>query len=102
MINVTELAVLLHLPFTMTLLAGFLFYSKEVTLEVMGVTLIECLLIRRFRINFMAGTAAVLRVHQINTLGIEQGDMGAVRIRRVGPLAGAIAPFGFFRALLVL
>lgn len=78
MINVTELTVLLNLPFTVTLLAGFLFYRKEVTLEVMRITLIECLLVSRFGIELMAGAAAVLGVHQINTLGIEQGDVGAM------------------------
>ena len=74
----TELTVLLNLPFAVTLRACFLFYRKKVTLEVMWITLIERFLVGRLGINFVAGAAAILRIHQIDTFRIEQSDMSAV------------------------
>ena len=102
MIHVTELAVLLDLPFTVTLRACSLFYRKKVTLKVMRITLIKGFLVGRVRIHLMAGAAAVLRIHQVDAFRIKERDMGAVRIGCVrSRLARPVAPLGLRGAVFV-
>ena len=101
MIYVTQLTILLNLPFTVTLRTSFFFYRIEVALEAMRITVVKSLLIGGFFIDFMAGAATMLRIHQIDALGIQQRDMGAVGISRersritrsVSPLCDANACF---------
>ena len=78
MIHVAKLAVLLDLPFTMTLCACSLVYGEKVALEVIRIRLPKSFPIGRLFINLMTGLTTAFRVHHIDARRIQKRDVGTV------------------------
>ena len=90
MIHVAQLTILPDLAGVMALRARFLTYRIEITFEVMWITLSERISISRIFVDLVTRATARFRISQVNPRGVQQINMGTMRIKGERSAGGII------------